>query len=123
MTKIAELDELAQAEALARTVRRDDGVEVDVLLARAGDRVGCYENTCPHMGIGLDGGTGRVRRKRDHVFCAAHFAAFDLATGECVWGPCQGRSLVPVPVAVEGGAVALLPDSRPTVKEGEERHG
>ncbi|WP_207478024.1 Rieske (2Fe-2S) protein [Arenibaculum pallidiluteum] len=107
MTAIARVDELACGKVLTRTARRPTGEEVGILLLQAGEGIFAYENLCPHMGVPLDGGTGRVPRKRDHVFCAAHFATFDAATGVCIWGPCQGRALEPVPIAVVDGEVRL----------------
>lgn len=44
---------------------------------------------------------------RTRIVCFAHGAQFDVATGECVSGPCLGESLTPVPLSVTTGGELL----------------
>ena len=57
-----------------------------------------YRNACPHWE-----GTSMPWRKdaylnadASRIVCSAHGAQFDIATGECLQGPCIGRSLTRV---------------------------
>ena len=80
-----------------------------ILLARKDGVLVAYENRCPHVGSPLDW-------RPDHFFditgsflmCATHGALFRPADGFCVRGPCAGRSLAAVPIAVDGGEVFLV---------------
>lgn len=108
MTVLARLDEAPAEGVLVRTAPRADGTTRSVLVVRpAAGGVAVYDNVCPHLGAPLDGGSGQVLRKRDHIFCRFHFATFEAATGECVWGPCQGKALTPAPFRLDGDAVVL----------------
>lgn len=81
--------------------------EVDVIVARRGEGVFGYLNSCPHVGTSLNmekddfmsiepSGSGSVA----HLRCSTHFALFDVSDGLCIAGPCTGQSLVSVPLAV-----------------------
>jgi nitrite reductase/ring-hydroxylating ferredoxin subunit len=57
-----------------------------------------YRNACPHWG-----GTSMPWRKDAYlnadatrIVCSAHGAQFDIASGECLLGPCIGQSLTRV---------------------------
>ncbi len=83
-------------------------------VVRCGALVRGYVNHCPHAGHPLD--------LRPHCFltpdhalivCASHGALFDKASGECIAGPCAGRSLQPIPLTVAGDWVLLAPEVDP----------
>ena len=42
---------------------------------------------------------------KTRILCATHGAAFEIETGSCVSGPCEGDSLTPYPVTVVDGVV------------------
>ena len=106
MTVLARLAEIADGAVLAVEVPGDGGPRA-LLVAMGPAGPVAYVNSCPHMDMPLDGGSGRVLRRRDHLFCRYHGAAFDVATGACVGGPCTGCSLERVPVEAADGAVRL----------------
>jgi naringenin degradation protein FdeD len=75
-------------------------------LVRRGDSVHAYHNICPHAGNFLNWKADAfLTRDKTLIMCSAHGALFDSATGACVAGPCPGRSLQRLPVAVEGDMV------------------
>ena len=85
-----------------------DGDAESLILYRDGDHVRAWLNICPHAGRRLDWAPGQFLKSRDgHLVCAAHGASFELASGECVAGPCRGESLRAVDVSVRDGAVWL----------------
>jgi hypothetical protein len=45
---------------------------------------------------------------KNYIQCANHAALFSIADGVCVYMPCAGHHLAPVPMAVEAGEVVLL---------------
>ncbi|HTT44290.1 MAG TPA: Rieske 2Fe-2S domain-containing protein [Steroidobacteraceae bacterium] len=77
-------------------------------VVRVGDAVHGYVNRCPHAGHPLDLVPQRFLTKDGTlILCASHGALFEKATGYCVAGPCAGRSLTRVPLALECGLVLL----------------
>lgn len=77
-----------------------------IFAVRRGGEVVVYLNSCPHNWRPLEYQRDRfLSPAGDRIICYAHGAHFDIASGACFAGPCQGRSLVRVPVLVEDGAV------------------
>jgi nitrite reductase/ring-hydroxylating ferredoxin subunit len=81
------------------------GVGQDTLLViRRGRELYAWLNSCPHIA-----GTPMAWRKdaflnaaRDRIVCSAHGALFDVVSGHCDLGPCQGHSLTPLRVRLAG---------------------
>lgn len=77
-----------------------------VFAVRQGDEVFVWRNDCPHNHRPLEW-------KRDqflsadgaHIVCYAHSAHFDIRTGYCFAGPCEGESLSRVRSRVNDGVV------------------
>ncbi|MFT4180197.1 MAG: Rieske (2Fe-2S) protein [Thermomonas sp.] len=86
-----------------------DGDAQSLILHRDADgAVRAWLNVCPHAGRRLDWAPGKfMRNKQGQLVCAAHGATFDLASGECVAGPCRGECLRAVPVHCADGEVRL----------------
>ncbi len=77
-------------------------------VVRQGDAVYAYENSCMHAGHPLNwrqdsflSGDGK------QIICASHGARYEIDSGECVAGPCPGKKLRAVDVAVRDGAVVV----------------
>lgn len=80
---------------------------VVVLRSVANDYLG-YVNRCPHDGVWLNIGAGEFfSADRAFLKCGRHGATFEIETGACVDGPCSGKSLEPVALAVIDGDVCL----------------
>ncbi len=81
-----------------------------VMLFRVGDEILAYHNTCPHQGLSLNWAPDRFLVGDEAVLvCAHHGAAFDLASGKCLQGPCIGSSLRPVNIIIRNDEVWLKP--------------
>ncbi|MEL7447777.1 MAG: Rieske (2Fe-2S) protein [Pseudomonadota bacterium] len=77
-------------------------------VVRQETSVFAYENVCPHAGRPLNWKPhGFLTRDRRTIMCTAHGAMFDIASGECVAGPCPGRALRRVDVRVVEGQVQV----------------
>jgi len=82
--------------------------ELSIFVVRRDGRVYGYRNVCPHRGTNLDWLPDRfMDPEREYIQCATHDALFRVEDGLCVAGPCVGKRLTPVAVAVENGAVVL----------------
>jgi nitrite reductase/ring-hydroxylating ferredoxin subunit len=89
------LPEDVRAEALAHGAVRyaaPTGETYLVVHHDGADRV--FLNRCPHRRLPLDRG-GRVLYSPDRqwLVCGNHGAKFNPLTGQCVAGPCAGKSL------------------------------
>jgi nitrite reductase/ring-hydroxylating ferredoxin subunit len=74
-----------------------------VFVVRRGEVLYGWLDRCPH-----EGDTPLPYRRHAYldakgtrIVCFAHGAQFDIATGECLIGPCVGQALTPVPLEIE----------------------
>jgi len=72
---------------------RQDGPYYVVLFRRSG-QIHAYANVCPHQGRNLSWAPNRFLLETDGILvCPHHGAGFDVTTGKCISGPCQGSFL------------------------------
>jgi nitrite reductase/ring-hydroxylating ferredoxin subunit len=82
--------------------------QVAVFVIRTGSVLHGYLNSCPHIGTPLDWLPDRFfDRAGEHLLCGTHGALFRPEDGLCVRGPCLGKRLAPLTVAIENGVVVL----------------
>ena len=82
-----------------------------LFVVRRGAELHAYRDACPPFGD-----TQMAWRKDAYlngdgtrIVCHAHGAQFDIASGECLLGPCLGQRLVPVEIEVTSdGDIALI---------------
>ncbi len=64
-------------------------------------KVFLYANECPHMGINLEWVPDQfLDSSKQLIQCALHGAQFLIKTGECIYGPCKGKALRPIPYEI-----------------------
>ena len=82
-------------------------------VVRKGDEVFAYQNSCMHVGHPLNWMPDAFLTKdRSAIMCASHGAVYEIDTGLCVAGPCIGKELRQVDVAIRDGVVYVEgPDS------------
>ncbi len=79
-----------------------------ILISRKGNQFFGFENVCPHKGARLDTRPGQfMDEEGNFIVCGEHNAQFDLDTGLCFIGPCQGKSLTPITLVIDDGDVCL----------------
>lgn len=79
-----------------------------VIIRTDADEFVGYVNTCPHDGIWLNFGAGEFfNSDRTLLKCGRHGAEFEIGSGACVKGPCEGKSLEPLALTVIDGEVCL----------------
>lgn len=82
------------------------GVRRAGFVVRRGGRVFAYEDSCPHTGAPLAWMPHvYLDVEGAHIQCALHGALFTPESGRCVYGPCAGAALMPLPVELRGGRV------------------
>ncbi|QTP60768.1 Rieske 2Fe-2S domain-containing protein [Billgrantia antri] len=92
---------LAQLDASpSRGLTLPDGRHA--FLVQVHGRVSAYLNRCPHQQVPLNVPEGDfLEAGGELIQCGMHGALFLPESGECVFGPCQGRSLEPLPISVD----------------------
>jgi nitrite reductase/ring-hydroxylating ferredoxin subunit len=85
-----------------------EGFDDRVFAVRQGDEVHAWLNDCPHEHRPLGWQRNEfLSGDGSHIVCYAHSAHFDIRSGHCFAGPCQGQNLLRVPTTVRDGAVWL----------------
>jgi len=112
---IARLSELAPGDT-KKFVLECDGREIEGFVLNLAGAVHAYVNRCRHVPMGLDWVDKQFfTEDGQYLQCATHGAYYLPDTGECVAGPPCGKSLVRVPITIEGdvilgGCPGPLPD-------------
>ncbi|MEL0145199.1 MAG: Rieske 2Fe-2S domain-containing protein [Alphaproteobacteria bacterium] len=107
---LCRLDEIPDGEARGFDWPRGE-VKVKILVARKGDRVFGYRNSCPHVGVPLEMDPDDFMSLDGlHLMCSTHGAQFRKDDGYCLRGPCVGRSLAKVAVVIDDDGMVLLDD-------------
>jgi len=93
---------------LMRAGETGQGEAWSILITRKGNNFYAFENNCPHQKQRLDTTPGEfLDEDGNFITCGHHGAQFDLDTGKCFIGPCQGQSLTPIECVVDDGDVCI----------------
>jgi len=80
-----------------------------IVVVRWGKQVFGYLNHCPHNNVNLDWERNQfLDPNGNRLMCGKHGSIFDIDTGVCVEGPCQGQALTPIGVAVVDNEVCVF---------------
>jgi nitrite reductase/ring-hydroxylating ferredoxin subunit len=114
-TPIARTSELPPGRT-KKFVLECDGREIEGFVLNVAGAFHAYVNRCRHVPMGLDWVENQFfTEDGQFVQCATHGAYYLPDTGECIAGPPCGKSLVRVPLEVDGdtiraGCPGPLPD-------------
>jgi len=107
--RVCNIEDLAAGAA--KGVRLKEFGSDDFFIVNQSGQIYAYENSCPHW----PGSTLPVKKdaylcKRNlHITCHGHGALFDVTTGRCFSGPCEGEYLSSLLVDVdEEGEIFVL---------------
>lgn len=79
---------------------------VSLILTRRGQNVRAFLNRCSHADYPLQRADGRmIVQEGRYLVCGVHGASYTLDDGACAGGPCNGRGLTPVAIAVRDGVI------------------
>ncbi|MGY3238007.1 nitrite reductase/ring-hydroxylating ferredoxin subunit [Bradyrhizobium sp. USDA 4472] len=80
-----------------------------VVVVRWGKNVLGYVNECPHNSVRLDWEQNQFLDPYGiRLMCGKHGSTFELGSGRCVEGPCHGRALTPIALAVLEGDICVV---------------
>jgi nitrite reductase/ring-hydroxylating ferredoxin subunit len=104
-TPIARASELAPGQT-KKFVLDCDGRQIAGFVLNVGGALHAYVNRCRHVPMELDWVENQFfTEDKQFIQCATHGAYYVPETGECVAGPPCGRSLVRVPLLVDGDVI------------------
>lgn len=90
------------------------GLEINnnyLFAVKKDDQIYLYRNRCPHLGTPLEWEEDRFLDADGALIqCSTHGALFQIEDGHCLVGPCQGKSLQPVPFVLVDGVVSVDAD-------------
>jgi naringenin degradation protein FdeD len=105
-TVVCQLDDLTIKSA--RGFKFGEGKMAFELVVVGGEgELRGYINQCPHFKIAMNARPDDFLNKNGHIQCAWHYAQFQVEDGYCLSGPCEGMSLVRVPLKLQDGTVAI----------------
>lgn len=86
-----------------------DGRPEQVFVVRMNGRVTAFVDRCPHARAPLEMAPDQfLDLSCSEILCSMHGARFDPASGRCLLGPCRGRSLQRIEVAIRDGMVVAV---------------
>jgi nitrite reductase/ring-hydroxylating ferredoxin subunit len=82
------------------------------LVVKENDRYFAYENLCQHLPITLDlNGSEFFSNDKKYLQCHMHGAMYEIQSGLCIAGPCQGARLVALEIVEdETHVVVKIPE-------------
>jgi nitrite reductase/ring-hydroxylating ferredoxin subunit len=87
------------------------GLEVNNLhlfAVKKDAQVYLYWNRCPHLGTPLEWEEDRFLDPDGALIqCSTHGALFQIENGNCLAGPCKGKSLRAIPFLIDNGMIML----------------
>jgi nitrite reductase/ring-hydroxylating ferredoxin subunit len=104
LCRLDEIDPETGKEALVQTGSGNRYIA----LFKVDNQVHAYLNTCPHQGRSLNWAPDQFLLGDDgKLVCPHHGACFDISTGECTSGPCEGASLTRLECVIVNGIVQI----------------
>jgi nitrite reductase/ring-hydroxylating ferredoxin subunit len=101
-------DGIATGFVLMRADESGEAGPWPILITRKGNNFYGFENRCPHEHSRLDTTPGQfMDEEGNFIACGNHNALFDLDTGKCFIGPCQGQHLTPIKLVIDDGDVCV----------------
>lgn len=104
MTTLCHIDDIGEGQARGFYIP-----EGAYFAVKKNAQLFVYRNLCPHQGTPLEWQEDQfLDYDGELIQCASHGALFVIESGECVYGPCAGMSLVAISYELQDGHVILL---------------
>ena len=108
---VCHVNDVAKRGAVGFVLARREGgktIPFPIFLVRQGKQYHAYVNRCPHQGARIDFQPGDfLDQGHKAIVCGKHGALFDIATGKCLSGPCEGEALEKIEVVIDGDDVCI----------------
>lgn len=109
------MDQLCHIDEINENQSKGFALEKHSLIAvKHQGQLHLYINRCPHRGLPLEWQPDQfLDIERQYIQCSTHGALFQINTGHCIQGPCQGQALEPVLFTIDQGIVWVKPLESP----------
>lgn len=92
--KLCHMNDLDDPDSRGFELEQDDGEEFLLFLVKKDGQVYGYKNKCPHAGVNLEWQPNQfLDLEKSMIQCSMHGALFQIESGRCVSGPCNGDYL------------------------------
>lgn len=103
MTELCSVHDLEEGRSLGF-----DLPDNPVFAVRKDGEIYVYKNVCPHLGVALEFMENEFLDMDGALIqCSTHGALFEIESGHCLAGPCQGENLTPVAFEVQNDMIVL----------------
>ena len=107
MNKICMMEEVPEREARAFDTEDSD----TIFITQRDGSFYAYQNVCPHLQVELEFLENQfLDQDQEFIQCSTHGALFEVETGLCISGPCQGDTLEKVNIKVHSDGGIYLED-------------
>lgn len=107
MTELCSVHDLEEGQSLGF-----DLPDNPVFAVRKDGEIYVYKNVCPHLGVALEFMENEFLDQDGALIeCSTHGALFEIESGHCLAGPCQGENLTPVGFVVQNDVIVLTGDA------------
>ena len=81
----------------------------DVFVVKKDGVIFVYKNECPHLGVNLEFQEDEFLDQDGALIeCSTHGALFEIESGHCLAGPCQGENLIAIPFKIEDEFIKVI---------------
>ena len=102
--KLCDLDEIDEGKSKGFNV--DDEA---LFVVKQNGSYYAYENTCPHLGVELEWTEDEFLDPDGALIqCHLHGALFNIESGKCIAGPCEGDALTPIKTCIEDDSLYVV---------------
>jgi len=100
--KLCHVNELADPDSRGFELEQNDGEELLLFLVKKNNKIYGYKNKCPHAGVNLEWQPNEfLDLEKSLIQCSMHGALFQIESGRCVSGPCNGDYLDSIELDVD----------------------
>lgn len=105
--KIAMTEEIEERKARSFDTMTGD----TIFITQRDGAFYAYQNVCPHLQTELEFLENQfLDRDGEYIECSTHGALFEVETGICIQGPCQGDKLEKVNITVHSDGGIYIED-------------
>ncbi len=105
LIKLCDFNELSEVDSREFVISEFSPAR-NIFIVRNYEITTAYENSCPHNLGPLNWSEDVfLSYEKDYIECANHGALFEIANGQCIYGPCVGQSLNKIVIKIDDGVI------------------
>jgi nitrite reductase/ring-hydroxylating ferredoxin subunit len=102
--ELCNIDDIAEGSSKGFALTNND----TVFVVKKDGALHVYKNSCPHLGIELEWLEDQFLDSEGALIqCSTHGALFIIESGECVSGPCLGKTLTAIPFHINNNTIIV----------------